>query len=72
MALTIALFFFSFVLLGISVGFYIWWKKYGKEIFNMVKKSQITPNLTQTMKNLPNLNDQMRLINELMAKNFKK
>lgn len=72
MALTIALFFFSFVLLGISIGFYIWWKKYGKEIFNLMKKSQITPNLGQNMKNLPNLSDQMRLINELMSKTFKK
>lgn len=72
MALTIALFFFSFVLLGISIAFYIWWKKYGKEIFKMVKNNPISQNLGQNMKNLPNLGDQMKIINELMNKNFRK
>jgi len=37
MVLTIALFVFSAVLLMISIGFYLWWKKFGKELFNMVK-----------------------------------
>jgi len=37
MVLAIALFVFSAVLLMISIGFYLWWKKFGKELFNMVK-----------------------------------
>lgn len=37
MVLAIALFVFSAVLLMISIGLYLWWKKFGKEMFNMVK-----------------------------------
>jgi hypothetical protein len=37
MVLAIALFVFSAILLVVFIGFYLWWKKFGKEMFNMVK-----------------------------------
>ena len=52
MVLTVVLIIFTLVLSVMSVGLYIWWKNYGKEIFKMFKNAQ---NMNQNMKNMGNL-----------------
>lgn len=68
MGLTIALFFFSSVLLTIFIGICIWWRKYGKNLFKMVQNNQ---NLGKNIKNMPNIGDQMKFINDIMTKTLK-
>jgi hypothetical protein len=65
MVLSIALFVFSAVLLSIFIGLYIWWKKFGKELFNMVKNMGKTP---QKPFGLSDLNKQMEHFNQLFNK----
>jgi hypothetical protein len=61
MILSIALIFFSLVILTIFIGFYLWWKKYGKEMFNLIKNMSKTPqfplNNRDLMKELQNFGD---------------
>lgn len=61
MILSIALIFFSLVILTIFIGFYLWWKKYGKEMFNLIKNMNKTPqfplNNRDLMKELQNFGD---------------
>jgi len=43
MLLTVVLIVFTLVLSVMSIGLFIWWKKYGKDMFSMIK----------TMNNIP-------------------
>lgn len=52
MVLTVVLIIFTLVLSVMSIGIYIWWRNYGREIFQMFKKAQ---NMNQSMKNMGNL-----------------
>jgi hypothetical protein len=65
MVLSIALFVFSAVLLSIFIGLYIWWKKFGKELFNMVKNMGKTP---QKPMNLGDLTKQMEHFSKIINK----
>jgi hypothetical protein len=65
MVLAIALFVFSAVLLGISIGFYLWWKNFGKEIFNMVKNMG---KINQKPINLGDLTKQMEQFSKIFNK----
>lgn len=64
MILSIALLVFSAVILTGFIGFYVWWRRYGKEIFNMIKNMSKTPqiplNNKDLMKELQNLSDFFR------------
>jgi hypothetical protein len=65
MVLAIALFVFSAVLLMISIGFYLWWKKFGKELFNMVKNMGKIP---KQPINMGDLTKQMEQFNKMFNK----
>ena len=72
MLLTIVLIVFTVVLILLGVGVFIWWKKFGKQFFEMSK------NLTNMNQNMfkssnPNnftkdLNEQMKIIQEFFKK----
>jgi hypothetical protein len=72
MTLIIVLIVFSIILLGIFVGFYIWWVKYGKKIFKMFTDLQKMGKSDNNIPNFTNLGEQMRLINDLLSKKLKK
>lgn len=79
MALIIVLIVFILVFGTMGVVFYLWWKKYGKKIFDMVLNLQNmgskTPNIGSNTSNLPNMGDiqqQMKTFTELMKKMGKK
>ena len=65
MVLAIALFVFSAVLLIVFIGFYLWWKNFGKEMFNMVKNMGKT---TQKPFGLGDLTKQMKQLNHFFNK----
>jgi hypothetical protein len=65
MVLAIALFVFSAVLLIVFIGFYLWWKNFGKEMFNMVKNMGKIP---QKPMNLGDLTKQMEQFTKIINK----
>lgn len=71
MAITIVLSVFIVVLIAISVLFYIWWRKYGKKIFDMFMNLN---NTTKSVPKLPNLGDfekELLKIQDILTKSGK-
>ena len=72
MAVLIVLCVFIVILIGMSVVFYLWWKKYGKKIFDMVLNlKDIQKNTTNTF-NLSHFDQEMKKIEDIMKKFQKK
>lgn len=72
MAVLIVLCVFMVVLIGMSVVFYLWWKKYGKKIFDMVLNlKDMQKNTTNTF-NLSQFDQEMKKIEDMMKKFQKK
>jgi hypothetical protein len=72
MAVLIVLCVFIVILIGMSVVFYLWWKKYGKKIFDMVLNlKDIQKNTTNTF-NLSQFDQEMKKIEDIMKKFQKK
>lgn len=72
MVVLIVLCVFMVVLIGMSVVFYLWWKKYGKKIFDMVLNlKDIQKNTTNTF-NLSQFDQEMKKIEDIMKKFQKK
>lgn len=72
MAVLIVLCVFIVILIGMSVVFYLWWKKYGKKIFDMVLNlKDIQKNTTNTF-NLSQFDQEMKKIEDMMKKFQKK
>jgi len=72
MAVLIVLCVFMVILIGMSVVFYLWWKKYGKKIFDMVLNlKDIQKNTTNTF-NLSQFDQEMKKIEDIMKKFQKK
>ena len=72
MAVLIVLCVFIVILIGMSVVFYLWWKKYGKKIFDMVlNHKDIQKNTTNTF-NLSQFDQEMKKIEDIMKKFQKK
>ena len=57
MFFTIVLLFFTLVLLFLGIIFIIWWKKYGKTLFFMLKDLKNGHNLTKNLNNLTNFEE---------------
>lgn len=57
MFFTIVLLFFTIVLLFLGVFFIIWWKKYGKTLFFMLKDLGNGQNLNKNLNNLTNFEE---------------
>jgi hypothetical protein len=72
MAVLIVLCVFIVILIGMSVVFYLWWKKYGKKIFDMVLNlKDIQKNTTNTFDST-HFNQEMERIKKIMDKYQKK
>jgi hypothetical protein len=72
MAVLIVLCVFMVILIGMSVVFYLWWKKYGKKIFDMVLNlKDIQKNTTNTFDST-HFNQEMERIKKIMDKFQKK
>ena len=54
MFFTIVLLFFTLVLLFLGIIFIIWWKKYGKTLFFMLKDLRNSQNMVNNLNNLTN------------------
>ena len=82
MLLTIVLIIFTLILGTMTLMMYLWWKKYGKEMFetfknlkNMANFGKNTPFPTNFGNKMPNLNDireQMKAVQSFLNKNIKK
>lgn len=75
MALTIVLIIFIVVFGTMGVLLYLWWKKYGKKLFDMVLNLQKLQNMGSNSPKLPNMGDiqqQMKAFNDIMKKMGKK
>lgn len=75
MALTIVLIIFIVVFGTMGVLMYIWWRKYGKNLFDMILKLQNLQNIGSNSSKLPNMGDiqqQMKAFNDIMKKMGKK
>jgi len=75
MALTIVLIIFILVFGTMGVFLYIWWKKFGKPLFKMVKNLQNLQNNASGMPKLPNMSDlqqQMKAFGDIVKKMNKK
>jgi predicted PurR-regulated permease PerM len=75
MVLTIVLIVFIVTLGGMGLLVYLWWKKYGKKIFNMINNLSNFDKTIQKGTKLPNLNQfqkEMMKIQEILEKNGKK
>ena len=70
MVLAIALFVFSATLLVIFGSLYLWWKKFGKEIFNMVKNMGNSGKLPIKPMNMGDMTKQMDEFKKIFNKNF--
>ena len=55
--LAISLIFFGSVLLFMTIMFIIWWKKYGKTLFLMLKDLKNSQNMVNNLNNLTNFED---------------
>jgi hypothetical protein len=72
MVVLIVLCVFIVILIGMSVVFYLWWKKYGKKIFDMVLNlKDIQKNTTNTFDST-HFNQEMERIKKIMDKFQKK
>ena len=72
MALTIVLIVFTLVFGTMGVFLYLWWKKYGKKIFEMISNLQNMGSQTPKLPNMGDLQHQMKAFNEIMRKMGKK
>jgi hypothetical protein len=75
MALTIVLIIFIVVFGTMGVLMYLWWRKYGKNLFDMILKLQNLQNIGSNSSKLPNMGDiqqQMKAFNDIMKKMGKK
>jgi hypothetical protein len=75
MALTIVLIIFIVVFGTMGVLMYLWWRKYGKNLFDMILKLQNLQNMGSNSSKLPNMGDiqqQMKAFNDIMKKMGKK
>jgi hypothetical protein len=75
MALTIVLIIFIVVFGTMGVLMYLWWRKYGKNLFDMILKLQNLQNMGSNSPKLPNMGDiqqQMKAFNDIMKKMGKK
>jgi hypothetical protein len=78
MLLIVVLIVFTVVLSVISIGLFIWWRKYGKELFSMLKKmNNMTNNqnfpfdtdiLRQNLNFSEDFGEKMRIIQEFLKK----
>jgi hypothetical protein len=78
MLLIVVLIVFTVVLSVISVGLFIWWRKYGKELFSMLKKmNNMTNNqkfpfdtdiLKQNLNFSEDFGEKMKIIQEFLKK----
>lgn len=71
MALVIVLIVFTLVLATMSLGVYLWWRKYGKKLFSMfenVSKMQNPDLKNQKLPNLNDLRDQMKAFQQFFNK----
>jgi hypothetical protein len=69
MLLTVVLIVLTTILGIISIGVFFWWKKYGKEMFSMMKKMN---NMSQNQNFNPNsdiLKNLMDISNQIIRKN---
>jgi hypothetical protein len=72
MAILILLSILTVVLVSISVIFYIWWKKYGKKIFDMVTNLKNIQKNTMNTFDSTHFNQEMERIKKIMDKYQKK
>jgi hypothetical protein len=78
MLLIVVLIVFTVVLGVVSIGLFIWWRKYGKELFSMLKKmNNITNNqnfpfdtdiLRQNLNFSEDFGEKMKIIQEFLKK----
>ena len=68
MALTIVLIVFILVFGTMGVLFFLWWRKYGKKIFNMISNLQNMGSQTPKLPNMGDFQEQMKAFNEIMKK----
>ena len=78
MVLIVVLIVFTLVLSVFSIGLFIWWRKYGKELFSMLKKmNNITNNqnfpfdtdiLRQNLNFSEDFGKKMKIIQEFLKK----
>lgn len=78
MLLIVVLIVFTVTLSVISIGLFIWWRKYGKELFSMLKKmNNMTNNqnfpfdtdiLRQNLNFSEDFGEKMRIIQEFLKK----
>jgi len=78
MLLIVVLIVFTVVLGVVSIGLFIWWRKYGKELFSMLKKmNNMTNNqnfpfdtdiLRQNLNFSEDFGEKMRIIQEFLKK----
>jgi len=76
MFLNIILTILVIVLITITVLLVIWWRKFGKNIFEIITKIKsvgkpVNPNFTNGFPNMKDLTDQIQNINQMM-KGYKK
>jgi hypothetical protein len=72
---TIVLSIFIIEIAVIGVVFYIFWKKWGKKMFNLLKTTMNLTNFGENQSKLPKLNDfqkEISRIQEMLQKNYKK
>ena len=72
MALTIVLIVFILVFGTMGVFLYLWWKKYGKKLFEMISNLQNMGSQTSKLPNMGDLQHQMKVFTEIMRKMGKK
>lgn len=82
MVLIVVLIVFTLVLSVFSIGLFIWWRKYGKELFSMVKKmNNYTKNqnfpfdsdiLRQNLNFPKDFSENLKNLQDLLGKSHKK
>ena len=68
MLLSIVLIIFTLVLSVISVGLFVWWRKYGKELFVMLKKMNNNQKSSFSSMDTTLLNEQMNFLRNFLEK----
>jgi predicted PurR-regulated permease PerM len=75
MLLTIVLIVFTVVLILLGVGIFIWWRKFGKQFFEMSKNlTKMNQNMFKSPNSLnsssfpKDLNEQMKIIQDFLKK----
>lgn len=75
MALTIVLSIFIIIFVTMGVLIYLWWRKYGKKLFDMILQLQNLQKMGSGTPKLPNMGDlqqQMKTFSDMMKKMGKK